>query len=156
MDNAHPLVFVYKDKNSYRNRAYLILSLAYTASITWSEELSNDIYNHHFILSYDTRLKTFYTFSHTYSMMSSSLNEIVFSNEVLSMCSPFQPFTFIKVGGASAKPLVANLKLLSYNVWNTNQLEGETYDDRMERMRKVLPVVDNIDLYVTVYIIVVA
>jgi len=53
------------------------------------------------------------------------------------MCSPSQPFPFVKVGQATTKPLVANVKLLSYNVWNTNQLEGETYDDRMERMRKV-------------------
>ena len=80
----------------------------------------------------------FHSFSHTYSPVSSSLNESVFSDEMLSVCNPPQPFPFIKVGGASAKPLVTNLKLLSYNIWNTNQLEGETYDNRMERMRKVM------------------
>lgn len=80
----------------------------------------------------------FHTFSHTYSTTSLLLNESVLSTDVLSVCNPFQPFPFIKVGGAATKPLVSNLKLLSYNVWNTNQLEGETYDDRVERMQKVL------------------
>ena len=137
MDNTHPLVVVYRDRRSHETRAHLILSLAYTASITWSGQFTSDIYNHHFTISYDTRFKMFHTFSHTYSTMSSSHNESIFSSEVLSICSPSQPFPFIKVGGAATKPLVTNLKLLSYNVWNTNQLEGESYDDRMERMRKV-------------------
>ena len=138
MDNRHPLVVVYNDRRSrQRTRAHLVLSLAYTVSITWSGQFTNDVYNHHFALSYDTRFKMFHTFSHTYSARSLSLNDSVFPSELLSMCGPPQPFPFIKVGGAVAKPLVINLKLLSYNVWNTNQLEGETYDDRMERMRKV-------------------
>ena len=138
MDNTHPLVVVYRDRRSHETRAHLILSLAYTASITWSEKFSNHLYNHHFILSYDTRIKMFHTFSHTYSPASSSLNDSVFSDETLSVCNPPQPFPLNKVGGASAKPLVTNLKLLSYNIWNTNQLEGETYDDRMGRMGKVI------------------
>lgn len=137
MDNTHPLVVVYRDKQSHQTRAHLILSFAYTASVTWSEKFTNEIYNHHFALSYDTRSKLFHAFSHTYSAASSSANESILPSELLSICSPPQPFPFIKVGGAAAKPLVANVKLLSYNVWNTNQLEGETYDDRMERMRKV-------------------
>lgn len=137
MDNTHPLIVVYRDKQSHQTRAHLILSFAYTASVTWSEKFTNEIYNHHFALSYDTRSKLFHAFSHTYSAASSSAIESILPSELLSICSPPQPFPFIKVGGAAAKPLVANLKLLSYNVWNTNQLEGETYDDRMERMRKV-------------------
>ena len=80
----------------------------------------------------------FHTFSHTYSPVSPSLDESVFPDEMLSVCNPPQPFLFNKVGGASAKLLVTNLKLLSYNIWNTNQLEGETYDDRIERMGKVI------------------
>ena len=136
---------VYKDRQSHhQTRAHLILSLAYTASITWSGKLNDNIYNHHFILSYDTRLKKFHTFSHIYSTVSLSLNESASSIDVLSVCSPSQPFPFIKVGGATAKQLVSNLKLLSYNVWNTNQLEGETYDDRLERMTKVMIIFDDL------------
>ena len=135
MDDTHPLVVVYRDKHSHQTRAHLILSFAYSASITWPGRFTNDIYNHHFTLSYDTRSKLFHAFSHTYS--SSSVNESFLPSEVFSMCSLPQPFPFIELSGAGTKPLVANLKLLSYNVWNTNQLEGETYDDRMERMRKV-------------------
>ena len=136
MDNREPLVVVYRNKQSHETRAHLILSLAYTASVTWSEQFINHLYTHHFVISYDTRLKSFHTFTHTYSPF--SLNEAVVSDEMLSVCSPFQPFPYIKVGRATAKPLVANLKVLSYNIWNTNQLEGESYDDRMERMRKVM------------------
>lgn len=138
MDNAHPLVVVYRDRRSHETRAHLILSLAYTASITWTEKFTNNLYNHHFVLSYDTRFKMFHTFSHTYSPVSPSLNESVFSDAMLSVCNPSQPFPFNKIGGTSAKPLVTNLKLLSYNIWNTNQLEEETYDDRIERMGKVI------------------
>jgi len=136
MDNRQPLVVVYRNKQSHDTRAHLILSSAYRASVIWSEQFSNHLFTHHFVIFYDTRLKSFHTFTHTYSL--SSLNGTLVSNEMLSVCSPLQPFPYIKMGRATTKPLVTNLKVLSYNIWNTNQLEGERYDDRMERMREVV------------------
>lgn len=128
---------MYRDKRSHLTRAHIFLSLAYTASIVWPGQLNNDVYNHHFILSYDTTTKKFHTFSHTYSPVSLSLDEGAVSSDMLSVCSPFQPFPFVRVYRTTTAPLVTNLKLLTYNVWNTNQLENESYDDRLKRMKKV-------------------
>ena len=75
-----------------------------------------------------------FIFSHIFSLSQSNNG----SFDVLSVCSPPQPIPFVSVGVvAAAKPLVTHLKLISYNMWNTNELEGETYDDRINRMGKV-------------------
>jgi len=129
-DNTHPYIVVYRSRNAQSQRAYLILAVTYKVSVTWTKHQHN--YEHHFVLSYDTRLKVYFIFSHTFSSSNGG------GSDVLSVCAPPQPIPFISVGVATAaKPLVTSLKVISYNVWNTNELEGETYDDRINRMGKV-------------------
>jgi len=132
MDNAHPHIVIYRNHNGELQRAYLVLAVAYRVSVMWSKQ--QESYDHHFILSYDTRMKVFFVFSHTFSLSWSNNR----SYDVLSVCVPPHPIPFVSMGVATAvKPLVTDLKLISYNVWNTNELEGETYDDRINRIGKV-------------------
>ena len=138
MDSTHPQIVVYRNHKGQLQRAYVILAVAYKVSVTWTQQQNS--YDHHFILSYDTRLKVFFIFSHTFSSSLSNNGNY----DVLSACVPHQPIPFVSVGVATAaKPLVTNLKLISYNVWNTNELEGEKYDDRISRMGKVSVCVSN-------------